>query len=349
MKILTAADQFSVFEDGSVLSIGNYDGIHCGHGQIIKHLCQMGASHGVPSALFTLDPHPVSLLYPEREPPKLCTVEEKASYLADLGVDYLIAYPIDQSFLELTAIEFFKEFVVNKLHVKAMVEGPNFYFGKNREGDIKSLHEYCKKDHIQLRIEQPAQAGGEIISSTRIRTLLSSGEIDLANELLGRWYSITGVVKSGAGRGRMLGFPTANLEQIPTLIPAAGVYSGLVSFDKKREGGVSLSRQNLEKKELFQEVSFQASLFQDGKMRRPKADKIYLPAAIHIGKNPTFAEERLKVEVHVLDFQGDLYEEELTLYFLQKVREVTEFSGEESLVAQLEKDVQSTRDLVEAL
>lgn len=211
---------------GGVLAIGNFDGVHRGHQKMLSVLVERAKSLRVPSVVFTFDPPPVQLLRPEAVPPRLTTLETKRELIEGQGVNCLIAYRTHQKLLDLTAEEFFEQIVIQHLGAVGLVEGPNFYFGKNRQGDVKRLAELCKSSGRELRIVEPELSGQEIISSSAIRKLVAEGELNRAVEMLGHPYRLEGHVIPGEERGRKLGFPTANLGDITTLVPGDGVYAG---------------------------------------------------------------------------------------------------------------------------
>ena len=212
----------------TVLSIGNFDGVHSGHRVLLKKLTEKSQKYAVPSVVFTFDPHPLEILRPDRFPPKLTQVERKAELLAACGIDFLFAFPTQANLLEMTYSEFFEEFIRGQLRARAMVEGPNFFFGKNREGNVERLAKLCEKNGIDFETVQIIEDNALPISSSIIRKLLQDGEVRKANEMLSVPFQIEGVVVVGDQRGRQLGFPTANLQQIGTLIPGDGVFAGRV-------------------------------------------------------------------------------------------------------------------------
>ncbi len=289
---------------GGAVAVGNFDGVHRGHAALAAELVRAAQAVGGPAVVMTFDPPPVAVLVPQRPPtPPLTTIARRAELLGGLGVDALIAYPTDRRLLELTPQAFFQQILVERLRVRAMVEGPNFRFGRDRAGDTALLAELCEQTGVRLSIVPPAvDDRGEMISSTRIRGLISQGKVEDANRLLTEPYRLEGIVSKGAQRGKQLGFPTANLEGIRCLVPAHGVYAGAV----------------------------------------PIGDA-WFPAALNIGPNPTFDDQRSKVEVHVLDWGGDLYGHHLQCAVLQRVREICRFDSAEALRAQLRRDMESVR------
>ncbi len=287
------------------VTIGNFDGVHRGHARIVQQLIEAAARVSGPSIVFTFDPHPVRLLRPHAEPPPLTWTERKSELLARLDVDAMIAYPTDEALLELSPEAFFQQIVIDALGARAMVEGPNFYFGRNREGDVARLRLLCEAHDVDLMICQPMDHGDEIISSSRVRQLIGNGEVEAASQLLTRPYRVRGMVTHGAGRGARLGFPTANVDAIDTLLPAKGVYAG--------------------------RAWWQGSPF---------------AAAINIGPNPTFGDQVLKFEAHLIDFHDSIYGEPLEVEILKRVRGVETFPSADDLKAQVVKDVQTVRDIV---
>ena len=208
------------------VSIGNFDGVHLGHARIVQRLIARAREVGGPAIVFTFDPHPVRVLRPEQAPPPLTWIDRKAQLLAELGVDFVIAYPTDQRLLQLTAQEFFDQIVRQKLDARAIVEGPNFFFGRDRQGTVERLRQMASAAGMVLDVVPPVEYEGEIVSSSRIRQLLSQGDVDRAAAMLTHPYRIRGMVTHGAARGARIGFPTANLDAVDTLIPAQGVYAG---------------------------------------------------------------------------------------------------------------------------
>ncbi len=246
------------------------------------------------------------LLRPAEAPPPLTWTDRKAELLAALGVDAVIAYPTDEELLRLAPDDFFQRVVRDQLDARAMVEGPNFYFGRGRSGTIDVLRRLTSAAGIRLEVVEPLVVGGEYVSSSRIRRLLSEGRVELARELLTEPYRIRGMVVHGAGRGAKLGFGTANLDAVDTLLPGPGVYAGR------------------------------------GFVNHPNPSR--WPAAINIGPNPTFGEHAMKVEVHLAGWDGSpLYGQPLEVDFLAPLRPVRRFSGVEELKQQLHDDVLAAR------
>lgn len=213
------------FRQGAV-TIGNFDGVHLGHAKIVGQLVAAAERVGGKSLVFTFDPHPAALLRPDAVPPPLTTLAQRADLLAQLGVDAVLAYPTDQELLSLEPEAFYEQIVIEKLAARAIVEGPNFFFGRDRRGNVELLRQLADQTGVDLEVVAPVDVDGVPTSSSRIRQCLSAGRVEEAARLLGRRYEVTGTVVAGARRGAKLGFPTANIEQVPTALPALGVYAG---------------------------------------------------------------------------------------------------------------------------
>lgn len=226
MKLIRNLDELSSELQHRAVTVGNFDGVHQGHARIMRRVCHLAQDIGGPAVAFTFDPHPVRLLRPDEAPPPLTWTRRKAELLGQIGIDALIAFPTTAELLSLSPEEFFEQIVINRLKAKAMVEGPNFCFGKDRTGGVSRLRELCGSHAIQLEIVEPLAIDGEIVSSSRIRKIIAAGDVDAACRLLTQPYRLRGMVTHGSQRGMQIGFPTANLEAIDTLIPGLGVYAG---------------------------------------------------------------------------------------------------------------------------
>ncbi len=232
MKLIRQLSEFPKSLRGCAVAIGNFDGVHRGHAVLIDQLKSFASEFGGAAVVFTFDPHPARILRPaDTPPPPLTWTNRKADLLAELGVDAVVAYPTNKELLSLSYQDFFQQIVIDALGAKAMVEGPNFFFGRNREGTTDRLQELCDAADVRLKIVVPREDDGELISSSRIRRLIQAGEVDAAVSMLTQPYRIRGMVTHGASRGSAIGFPTANLDAIDTLVPAMGVYAGRTYVD----------------------------------------------------------------------------------------------------------------------
>jgi riboflavin kinase / FMN adenylyltransferase len=226
VRLLRHLDQITQELQCGAVAIGNFDGVHLGHRQLVQRLIEHARKVDGPAIVFTFDPHPARLLRPAEAPPPLTWSERKAALLAELGVDAMIAYPTDEVLLSLSPRDFFDTVVCRQLNARAVVEGPNFRFGQGRQGDVHRLTSFCRQAGIELEIVAPLMIDGHYISSSRVREAVRSGDVDFAREMLTRPYRLRGLVTHGARRGATLGFPTANVEAVDTLLPASGVYAG---------------------------------------------------------------------------------------------------------------------------
>jgi len=284
------------------VSIGNFDGVHLGHARIVRRLVSRARRAGGAAVIFTMDPHPARLLRPGEAPPPLTWIDRKAELLAELGVDAVIAYPTDEAFLNLEARQFFDQWVRQRLDARAMVEGRNFFFGRGRQGDVELLGEFCRECGIELEVVEPVEVDGQAVSSSRVRSLVDAGEVERVRRMLTRPYRLRGTVIRGAGRGAGLGYPTANLAAVSTVLPAEGIYAG-----------------------------------------RALVDGSVWPAAISIGPNPTFDEGRLKIEVYLIGYRGDLYGRPVEVDLLSRLRGVERFASVEELLDQMGRDVAASQ------
>lgn len=210
----------------SVVTVGNFDGVHRGHAQIVRRLIAVAEQLGLAAVVFTFEPHPAVLLHPGKAPPPLTDTRQKAALLYRLGVNTVIAYRTSRALLDLDPRDFFEQILCHRLHARAIVEGSNFLFGRNRSGNAELLRQWCAERSMAIEIVEPIEHQGQAVSSSRIRAMVSAGMIEQANQLLGRPYRLSGQVVHGAGRGTRLGYPTANLGGIGTLLPEEGIYAG---------------------------------------------------------------------------------------------------------------------------
>ncbi|HEU5115800.1 MAG TPA: riboflavin biosynthesis protein RibF [Isosphaeraceae bacterium] len=290
---------------GGFLAVGNFDGVHRGHAGLIGRLRRLADEAGAPAIALSFDPPPLQVLRPGRAAVPLTTIEQKVALLHDAGAHHVGLFQTGQWLLGLTAREFFDRVVRGQFAARGMVEGPTFGFGRDRGGDSQALEAWCSEAGLRFEVAHPANFDGQIVSSTRIRNALKDGRASEAALLLGRPYRLTGRVRHGAGRGAGLGFPTANLQEIVTLVPAHGVYAA-------------------------------RAILESGERRL---------SALHIGPNATFGVESPSVEAHLLDFQGDLYGQTLHLDLLEFVRPTRKFDGINDLLEQIRLDVERTREI----
>ena len=232
MSVLKGFESPALYRDGFV-SIGNFDGVHSGHQAMVAALVDRARSQSVPAVALTFDPHPMELLRPDAVPPRLTTIEHRAELLQRYGVDCVIVLPTTPRFLTMTAEDFFHTIIRTELRARGMVEGPNFYFGRNRSGSITVLRNFCTSHDLTLDVIPPVIVDEQLVSSSVIRSLLQAGDVTESVRLLGHRYRLSGIVGRGAERGRTLGFPTANLTKHTNLVPGNGVYAATTKIAGK--------------------------------------------------------------------------------------------------------------------
>lgn len=306
MKVYSSFDELGGIPC-PVLTIGTFDGVHLGHQEILNRLNKEADNIGGESVLFTFYPHPRMVLYPDSHGLKLIqTQEEKLAKLERMGLQNVIVFPFTKEFSRLTAIEFVRDYLVNKLQVKRLIIGYDHQFGKNREGGIEFLRSVCDTYGFEVT-EISAQDIDDVnVSSTKIRNAILNGDIKTANLYLGEPYEINGIVVKGKGIGKQMGFPTANIDirSDIKILPAEGVYCTEVWVDGEQFMGM-----------------------------------------LNIGVNPTIADDNHKtIEVHLLDSDQDLYNKKIRVQFLDKIRDELKFESIEDLQLQLKKDEEFTRD-----
>ena len=296
---------------GRVVAIGVFDGVHVGHSGIVSAAVSEAAATGARPTVVTFHPHPDSVLQPGIAPRYLTSQERKAELLAELGVQEVVTLKFDKRFARLSPEKFCSLVLSTRLGATSVFVGENFRFGRNGRGLPDDLVEYGKSHGFEVRTIRLLRDDGGEISSTRIRGLLEDGEVRDASRLLGRPHRVEGVVVRGAGRGRTLGAPTANVQVMESLmVPCAGVYA---------------TRTVLPDEGMYDSVT-------------------------SVGRSPTFGDgDDDRVETLILDYEGELYEEKVVVEFLERLREQVAFADKEALRAQISRDVSAARQIHEEL
>ncbi|MFK5927030.1 MAG: bifunctional riboflavin kinase/FAD synthetase [Desulfuromusa sp.] len=305
MQILKTLAELPEAIISCAVTLGNFDGVHLGHRELFRHLVKTARQLNCPSVVYTFDPHPLKFLAPDRAPLLLNTPAEKQRLIAASHVDYLIQTPFTAEFAAMTPEVFVADILIAKLHIKALVVGYDYAFGKGRRGDTGFLKACGKKQGFAVEVLQPVGADGLPYSSTRIRTMVAAGDVADVVRLLGRQYNLEGRVVPGDQRGRELGFPTANLETDKELIPASGVYAVKVRHGSQEYGGV-----------------------------------------VNLGQRPTFDGGASTIEVYLLDYTGQLYGQNLRIYFVERLRGEQKFSSVDELINAIEADVLRARQIL---
>lgn len=306
MKVYHSIDSF-VSAGNAVVTTGTFDGVHVGHRKIIQRLVEVSKNHKGESVLLTFHPHPRLVLQPDMELKLLTNLEEKINLLEKTGLDHLIIHPFTVEFSRTSSLEFVRNLIVNKIGAKHLVIGYDHHFGRNREGSFEHLKEFGPVYGFDVE-EIPAQDVDDIkVSSTKIRAALSEGDVETAAAFLTYPFHVTGWVVKGDQLGQTIGFPTANIEinDVNKLIPADGVYAV--------------------------------------KVRIPQRNGEFIHGMCNIGKRPTVHGTERRIEVHIFDYQANLYGEKLVVEFVKRIREEKKFDSVESLKEQLTKDEREAR------
>lgn len=332
MQIYHDIQEFKPLQN-AVVTIGTFDGVHLGHRKIIARLQELAKQTGGETVILTFFPHPRMILHPEDQNLKLITtIKEKAGLLENLGIDHLIITPFSRDFSNLSAEEYIREILVNRIGTKKMVIGYDHRFGKDRSGGLAELQQFSSVYNYQIE-EIPEQDINEVaVSSSRIRKSVLNGETNLANRFLGYAFFITGKVIRGDQIGRTLGYPTANLfiEESYKLIPADGIYAvevGAVSEERRaenHEGNITLHTPDSSL------IAPNSSL--------PVPQTPHLKGMAYIGHRPTINGMTRNIEVNIFDFDGDIYNQTLEMSFHAFIRHDVKFNGLEELTEQLGRD-----------
>ena len=309
MKIKTAADYKRI--KNSVVTIGTFDGVHIGHQKIISRLVDIAKTNDLQALVLTFFPHPRMVVQKDSDIKLINTIDEKAAQLQELGVDHLVVKEFTKSFSRLTALEYVRDVLVNKLKVKHIIVGYDHHFGRNRTATIDDLIEFGKFYDFEVTQIDAQEIGDVAVSSTKIRTALHEGKMKIANQFLGYDFMLTGIVVKGKGLGSNLNFPTANIyiEESYKLIPKEGVY---------------LVQSNLNGHQTY--------------------------GMMNIGKNPTVSQDnKTHIEVHFFDFDGDLYGKTLKIELLDHLRREIKFPNIDALKEQLENDKSNAKQRINLL
>lgn len=301
----------------SVVTVGNFDGMHQGHTRVIGMCVERAHKRGCQSVALTFDPHPRSVHFPHRDTPLISTVEDRLDAMAIAGLDAVLVAPYDPDLYLMSPEDFVEAYLVDRLGAVEVVIGEDFRFGRHNSGDVETLRRLGRQYGFDVSMVTDIQdLSGRRWSSSRVREALAEGDIEEATRVLGRFPRVSGEVEHGEKRGRELGFPTANVAVENQLIPADGVYAGWLVRDVP--GYV-------------------------GKEGNRGGSQEFLPAAISVGTNPQFHGTRRTVEAHVLGRSDlDLYEETVTVVFVRRIRPMMVFSTLEELLTQMDDDLRAT-------
>lgn len=289
----------------ALVAIGNFDGVHRGHQAIIAEAVRRAREIGGTSVVLTFDPHPVSVLHPESPHSLLTTLDQKLDLLKALEVDVVLVLPFTPEFARRSAEQFVKEDLGARLGAREVFVGRNFKFGKGREGRVEDLERLGLSVGMRVAVHAPVFVQGTMVSSSAVRGLLREGRVEEAEIFLGRPYAADGVVAPGEGRGRALGYPTANIKPGGQMLPKIGIYAASVDDRSSGERG--------------------------------------LPGVVYIGSQPTFGPHPIQVEAHLFDADVPRYDHRLRIAFLKWIRGEERFADADALVAQIGRDVATAR------
>jgi riboflavin kinase / FMN adenylyltransferase len=306
MKIYQGINNLDKALTSSVVTIGNFDGVHLGHRKLIQKVIDLAKEKNTTSVVMTFEPHPAKVLFPAKQVHRLFSLEDQQEQLKEMGVQHYIVEPFSRSLSELHRDQFLYDWILKPLNPISLVVGYDFNFGANREGNTSYLESKAKDLRLDLHVIPPYKIENEIVSSSVIRKFIADTNIKKANQFLGRPFYLQGVVEKGAERGRKIGFPTANIYSTNETYPAKGVYACNVYYDNKKYIGVT----NVGNNPTFNEATKRA----------------------------------IQVETHILNFDKFIYGEDLRVEFLEFIRGEQRFAGVDELVKQIQKDVQYVRD-----
>lgn len=313
VRIIQGTRTLSSPFSASVLTIGNFDGVHLGHQALIRRVVERAKARGIPAVVLTFEPHPVKVLYPDRQLRRIFDQDDLRERLESLGVEALVIEPFSREFSQLSPEHFLLEWVFKPFVPQEIIVGYDFSFGANRKGSIEFLKERAETLGVGVEVIPPLKVGDIVVSSSRIRQAIEGGEVELANQLLGRTFYIRGLVEKGAGRGRTIGVPTANVRTTAETIPTRGVYAAYVEV----RGRVWDAAVNIGYNPTFTNTE---------------------------GAMPS-------IEAHLIDFpkrgeSADLYGETLRIEFIARLREEKKFASVDALVAQIKSDIAEARRML---
>jgi len=305
MTLISDLDQLEGPLTNPVLTIGNFDGMHKGHLALFDKVKERAKSLQGQSAVMTFEPHPIKVIMPGNGPPLITPIQQKLRLMEGTGIDVIFCLPFTKEFAAISARDFVKDILVDKIGIKEIVVGYDYTFGHGRGGNIQLLKEMGSHFGFTVHVVDPVRINNTLVSSTSIRNLVQEGNLKEAKKLLGRDYQISGTVVKGKDRGdRLLGFSTANLELIDELTPGVGVYAVRAHIDDQTYYGLT-----------------------------------------NIGYNPTFGEGTFSVETHILDFSRDLLGKTIRVDFIERLRDEKTFESAKELAEQIGKDIVRAREL----
>jgi len=307
MDVIRGLDRIPAKYECSVVTIGNFDGIHLAHHGLLNKVVDEARKRQCRGVVLTFEPHPQKVLHPERRPfYLLTTLEEKLKLIESLGIDAVVLIEFTPEFSKTSAETFVRSILWDKLHLEKLIIGHDTAFGSRKSGNKDFLQNMGKSLGFEVEAIDAVQLDGIVVSSTSVRNALQEGDVRRAMRLLGRPYNLSGIVVKGYKRGSEIGIPTANIESEKELVPALGVYAVVVDMSGIRHPGV-----------------------------------------LNIGYSPTFGDNQLTVEVHLLDFpREELYGKAINVLFIDRIRDEMKFESPKELVKQIERDIERAKELL---
>lgn len=309
MKVYNHLDQITEPFKNAVITIGNFDGVHIGHQALFHESIEKAEVIDGTSVAMTFEPHPLRVMKPNNHPPLITLHEQKSELIERTGIDVLICVPFTLEFAALSARQFVRDLLVQKIGMKAVVVGQDYSFGKNRQGDLNLLKSYGPEYGFEVIVAgwiKSARALADRISSTKIRQLVTDGRMEQAEKMLGRNYQIRGKVVAGRDRGgKVLGIPTANINLHDELCPKTGIYAVTVECEDHQYRGVA-----------------------------------------NIGYSPTFEDHEFTVEVHIFDFSANIYDKKIRINFIKRIRDEIKFSNISELIDQIQLDIATAHKIL---
>jgi len=306
MEIINGLEALKKRYHNTVLTIGNFDGVHLGHQKIISEVLRMAEEMNGTSMAMTFEPHPVKVLAPEKELKMLTTFKEKARVLDAIGIDVMLCINFTREFADLSPDAFIEDVLVKKIAAKEVVIGQNYAFGKNKKGTTEFLRRKGRELGFKVKVVRSMKLDGDVVSSSRIRRILQKGKVHELPTFLGRAYSIEGEVIRGTGRGsKILNVPTANIRTPDVIVPREGVYAVRVMVKDSFFDGV-----------------------------------------VNIGRRPTFGGSDVSYEAHLFNFSGDILGETIRIYFIEWIRGERTFPDALSLETQIRNDIQRAKEIL---
>ena len=311
MEIIKGIENLKRSFKNPIVTLGNFDGVHLGHQEIFKRVKEGALEIHGEGVVITFEPHPLKVLAPEKFLPLLTPFRKKMMLIEKSGIETVLCIEFSLAFSEISPSAFIKSILVEKVKVKKVIIGYNYHFGKGQKGDAQTLIGAGKAFDFEVEVVEPLKVDQTVVSSSKIRDLIQRGEVEVASKLLGRDYPIFGKVVEGAKRGKTLGFPTANLEISDELYPKTGVYAVGVVWHQQRFNGLA-----------------------------------------NVGLNPTFSpqigkrEERFSLEVHILNFNQEIYGQEIEVRFKKRIRDEVRFGSPSLLIEQIKKDIRYANENV---